>query len=104
MNYRLRHEDDLGNGVMVWINTRTGETVVVPKSVIRAAERVVVRAGIDLTLLSRMAEKLGKRIRVQYHYRGADDGVFVAKVEPHTVRSNPKAYWWDGQIGRAHYP
>lgn len=104
VNYRMRYEDELGNGYTVWISKRTGETLIVPNAVIRAADHVVVRAGIDLTLLSRVAERAGKRIHVKYHYRGADDGEFMVKVEPHTAKADQKIYWWDGAIGRAHYP
>jgi hypothetical protein len=104
VNYRLRREETLGSGVVVWIDVWTGETVIVTKALIRVADRAVVRAGIDLTELSRIVERDGKRMFVKYHYRGAEDGEFTVKVEPNTAKADQKIYWWDKRTGRAHFP
>jgi hypothetical protein len=64
---------------------------------IRAADRVALAAGHDLTQYTRSIRLLQDNFEVTYDLRGdVADGSFTVKVNARTGRAVEKIFWWDG--------
>lgn len=105
VNYKLPRDGVLASGVQVWIDRKSGNWWVVPKSVIRAADRVVVRTGYDMTDYQRVIEKIHNFYYVAYNFETKGegegmvaDGQFTVKVDVKTGKPLEALYHWDGAV------
>jgi hypothetical protein len=93
---RLGSPAEFGDGVQVWIDRKTEIRFVVPKSALRAADMIAVRAGHDLTRYSRIVERVHDLLYVDYRLRPPQgrrsdedliaDGIFTLVVDLKTGR------------------
>lgn len=67
----------LKEGVEVWVNRRTGTFVVIPNQLIREAQVLATKAGMDLTRYSRAVEKIRDRFYITYERRPVKPGRLV---------------------------
>jgi len=103
VDYQLRRESGkLKSGVQVWINRQTGAALVVPKSAIRAADRVAADSGYDLTEYERIIESTPSQFFVTFSPRSVDvaDGSFTVKVNRANNRGVRAIYHWDGAMDK----
>lgn len=100
--WRAREDAEHLFGVQVWINRQTTSRFVVPKSAIRAADQIVVRAGYDLTRFSRVIEYQGGRFYITYYPASTDvaDGSYTVIVESKPIKAVPSIYHWNGLVDK----